>query len=191
MCSLEALAIAAAWRTTAPISQTPLYAYSLVLLLDFLVYSLIALALVDYTHRTRTPSVTNRKTAKARSWLSSQMYSFFFSTATSSNGGGGDSAVGSVQVGASLLIDRVDTGNGCGRVGAHAGSAVNGDGGVFEAIVRTYRTVAWMAHHWMLSPMVTQRTRASPPYLLLPSQCPLLPPFCPLLSHGLKGEHHI
>ena len=95
------------------------------------------------------------------------MYSFFFSTATVANGGGGggggssDGAVGSVQVEASLLIDRVDTGNGGGRggIGAYAGSAVNGDGGVFEAIVRTYRTVAWMAHHWMLSPMVPQKDK--------------------------------
>ena len=57
MCGLEALDIAADWTYPAPISRTPIYAYSLVLLFDFLFYSLAAAMVIDSYHRTRTPTI--------------------------------------------------------------------------------------------------------------------------------------
>ena len=57
MCGLEALGIAADWSYPAPISRTPIYAYSLMLLFDFLFYSLAAAMVVDSYHRTRTPTI--------------------------------------------------------------------------------------------------------------------------------------
>ena len=56
---MEALNIAADWTYPAPISRTPIYVYSLVLLFDYVLYSLLAAALIERTH-----SATHRK-AKA------------------------------------------------------------------------------------------------------------------------------
>ena len=58
MCGLEALDIAADWTYPAPISRTPIYAYSLVLLFDFIFYSLAAAMVIDSHHRTRTPTIS-------------------------------------------------------------------------------------------------------------------------------------
>lgn len=65
MCGLEALNISADWTYPAPISRTPIYVYSLVLLLDFVLYSILAAAVIESSHRTRTPMV--RKGSPVRS----------------------------------------------------------------------------------------------------------------------------
>lgn len=57
VCGLEALNISADWTYPAPISRTPIYVYSLVLLLDFVLYSALAAVVIESTHRTRTPMV--------------------------------------------------------------------------------------------------------------------------------------
>jgi hypothetical protein len=57
VCGLEALNISADWTYPAPISRTPIYVYSLVLLLDFVLYSILAAVVIESTHRTRTPMV--------------------------------------------------------------------------------------------------------------------------------------
>jgi hypothetical protein len=57
VCGLEALNISADWAYPAPISRTPIFVYSLVLLLDFVLYSILAAIVIESTHRTRTPMV--------------------------------------------------------------------------------------------------------------------------------------
>jgi hypothetical protein len=57
VCGLEALNISADWTYPAQISRTPIYVYSLVLLLDFVLYSILAAVVIESTHRTRTPMV--------------------------------------------------------------------------------------------------------------------------------------
>ena len=177
VCSLEALAIAAAWRTPAPISQTPLYAYSLVLLLDFVVYLLIALALVDYTHRTKTPSLSSRKRARASAWARASWHFFSFFSSVSTTGSGpstvgadavgdadADGAFGSLRIEASLLIDGA-AGAGSAVVGSGGNGSGGGDSyigeGAVEVIERAYRAVAWGARRWMLSPMLSLAHRVT------------------------------
>jgi hypothetical protein len=58
VCGLEALNIAAAWTSPSRISKTPIYAYTLVLLFDCVMYSILAGVLIEATHRTRTPVIT-------------------------------------------------------------------------------------------------------------------------------------
>ena len=50
---MEALNIAADWNYPAPISRTPIYVYALVLLFDYVLYSLLAAALIERTHSSR------------------------------------------------------------------------------------------------------------------------------------------
>ena len=69
VCSLEGLGIAAGWRTTAPISQTPLYLYSLVLVVDTMVFSLLALVAVEVTQRTRPPVLRRPGPSLSRPYL--------------------------------------------------------------------------------------------------------------------------
>ena len=175
VCSLEALAIAATWRTPAPISQTPLYAYSLVLLLDFVVYLLIALALVDYTHRTKTPSLSSRKRARASAWARASWHFFSFFSSVSTTGSGPSTvdadadadaggAFGSLRIEASLLIDGA-AGAGSAVVGSGGNGSGGGDSyigeGAVEVIERAYRAVAWGARRWMLSPMLSMAHRVT------------------------------
>lgn len=60
MCGLEALNIAAAWNYPAAISKTPLYAYSIVLFFDCILYSILAGVLIDVNHKTMTPVISKK-----------------------------------------------------------------------------------------------------------------------------------
>ena len=55
---MEALDIAADWTYPVQISRTPIYAYGLVLLFDFLIYSFMAAVVIDAHHKTDTPTIS-------------------------------------------------------------------------------------------------------------------------------------
>ena len=58
VCGLEALGISAAWTYPAQISRTPIFAYSLVLFFDFLLYSVLAFMAIEAHHKTNTPAIS-------------------------------------------------------------------------------------------------------------------------------------
>ena len=66
MCGLEALGIAADWTSRAAISRTPIYAYSVVLFFDFLIYSVLAMIIIDAHHRTKTPVISAKGDKKQK-----------------------------------------------------------------------------------------------------------------------------
>ena len=66
VCALEALNISADWNYPAPISRTPVYAYTLVLLFDCILYCAVAAIFIEMNHRTNTPSISPPEKAVAR-----------------------------------------------------------------------------------------------------------------------------
>jgi hypothetical protein len=66
VCALEALNISADWNYPAPISRTPVYAYTLVLLFDCILYCALAAIFIEMNHRTNTPSISPPEKAVAR-----------------------------------------------------------------------------------------------------------------------------
>ena len=66
VCALEALNISADWIYPAPISRTPVYAYTLVLLFDCILYCALAAIFIEMNHRTNTPSISPPEKAVAK-----------------------------------------------------------------------------------------------------------------------------
>lgn len=59
MCGLEALNIAATWTYPVIISRTPIYAYSIILVLDSAIYSIIAIIMIERSQHTKTPIISS------------------------------------------------------------------------------------------------------------------------------------
>ena len=61
VCALEALNISADWNYPAPISRTPVFVYTLVLLFDCILYCALAAVFIEMNHRTATPTISAPK----------------------------------------------------------------------------------------------------------------------------------